>query len=140
MTAKADTPDTSVVVAGLSSWHPDHLAARLALEAKPQVIAHVLLESYSVLTRLPAPRRISAELAWAALNRAFPGTPATLSAADARHLVATLAASGIGGGAVYDALVARTAMKAGLRLVTLDKRAQPTYVSVGADFDWLVSP
>ena len=81
-----------------------------------------------------------AELAWAALNRAFPGTPATLSAADARHLVATLAASGIGGGAVYDALVARTAMKAGLRLVTLDKRAQPTYVSVGADFDWLVSP
>ncbi len=52
------TPDTSVVIAGLSSWHPDHDLARPVLADKPPILAHVLSESYSVLTRLPAPRRL----------------------------------------------------------------------------------
>jgi hypothetical protein len=47
------TPDTSVVVAGLSSWHVDHDVARRELARKPPALAAVLIEAYSVLTRLP---------------------------------------------------------------------------------------
>ena len=67
-------PDTSVVIAGLASWHPDHEVARAVLAKRPTAIAHVLYESFSVLTRLPAPRKLSAELAWEALASAFPRT------------------------------------------------------------------
>jgi predicted nucleic acid-binding protein len=133
----AASPDTSVVVAGLVSWHPDHEIARAVLAKRPPVIAHVLVESYSVLTRLPPPRRLSARVAWAALDRAFPSLPSGLPPAKTRALLRTLAAGGIAGGSIYDAIVAATAIHAGLRLVTLDRRAHPTYRTVGAEVDWL---
>jgi len=50
------------VVAGFASWHEGHRSAAAALARKPRVPAHVLVETYSVLTRLPPPsarRRIS---------------------------------------------------------------------------------
>jgi len=131
------SPDTSVVVAGLVSWHPDHDIARAVLAAKPPAIAHVLAESYSVLTRLPPPRRLSARVAWAALDRAFPSHPSGLPPAKTRALLRTVAAANITGGSVYDAIVAATAVHAGFRIVTLDRRAHPTYRAVGADVDWL---
>lgn len=40
---------------------------------------------------------------------------------------------GIGGGAVYDALVAAVAIEQGLPLVSRDQRALPTYQAMGAD-------
>ena len=39
---------------------------------------------------------------------------------------------GIGGGAVYDALVAAAAIEQGLPLVSRDLRAVPTYRAMGA--------
>ena len=40
---------------------------------------------------------------------------------------------GIGGGAVYDALVAAAAIEHGLPLVSRDQRALQTYQTMGAD-------
>jgi hypothetical protein len=50
-----------------------------------------------------------------------------------REMLESAARSGVLGGAVYDALVALTAREAGTTLVSLDRRAVPTYRAVGAD-------
>jgi predicted nucleic acid-binding protein len=131
------TPDTSVVIAGLSSWHPDHELARPVLAASPPILAHVLGESYSVLTRLPAPRRLDPTLAITALRRAFPDAAVTLAGRRLAPLLERLAGSGIRGGATYDAIVAETARVAGLTLITFDARARATYATVGVEVHWL---
>jgi hypothetical protein len=130
-------PDTSVVIAGLSSWHPDHDRARRALANRPSALAHVMIESYSVLTRLPGGRRLDADLAYDALSHAFPNEPITLAGQDLTPLLHRLRAAGISGGATYDGLVAETARCAGLRLISLDVRARPTYSVVGVEVDWI---
>jgi hypothetical protein len=47
--------DTSVVVAAFASWHEGHLAALECLRRDPRLPAHVAIETFSVITRLPAP-------------------------------------------------------------------------------------
>ncbi|MGD9997611.1 MAG: PIN domain-containing protein [Ilumatobacteraceae bacterium] len=131
------TPDTSVVVAGLSSWHPDHEAARSALASRPRIIGQVLLESYSVLTRLPPGRRVEPAIVLAALSGTFPDSPIVLPARRMFPLLRRLEAVGISGGATYDAVIAESARSAGLRLTTLDSRARPTYAAVGVEIEWL---
>ena len=49
--------DTSLVVAAYASWHEQHEPARRALDSGLRLIDHCALETYSVLTRLPAPHR-----------------------------------------------------------------------------------
>ncbi|GAB3914246.1 hypothetical protein GCM10011575_18120 [Microlunatus endophyticus] len=49
--------DTSVIVAAFAGWHQDHASAAAELRQRPRVVAHALLEAYSVLTRLPGPHR-----------------------------------------------------------------------------------
>lgn len=56
-------------------------------------------------------------------------TPAQL-----RDHVLGLAELGVIGGAVYDALIATTAVSHGCELLTCDERAVPTYERVGCDF------
>lgn len=134
----ADAPDTSVVVAALSAWHPDHEAARLFLAKGPEGLAHVVTETFSVLTRIPHPRRIGSPIALAAIRRAFPRRLVSLPPTKIFPLFERLAGAGIQGGAVYDAIVAETARLSGLRLVSLDERAQSTYRAVGVDVGWLI--
>lgn len=131
------TPDTSVVVAGLSAWHPDHDIARTVLERRPPVCGHVLVESYSVLTRLPQPRRLAPSIVTEALLATFRDDPITLGAAALRRLVGRLTTIGVAGGSVYDALVAETAREHGLELATLDRRATTTYDAVGVRVEFL---
>jgi predicted nucleic acid-binding protein len=128
----AVAPDTSVVVAALCTWHANHDEARAALSERPVPIAHVVAETYSVLTRLPRGRRVAPRLVMTALERAFPGEPITLAPSAVVPLLHRLAAAGVHGGATYDALIAETARQAGLRIVTLDARACRTYEIVGA--------
>src|SRR5690242_10341267 len=45
------TPDSSVVVAAFASWNEHHEAALQALGDVRDIVAHVELEAYSVLTR-----------------------------------------------------------------------------------------
>ncbi len=129
--------DTSVVVAGLCSWHPNHDAAKAVLGAQPTLVSHVLLESYSVLTRLPAPRRLEPQLVLSALERLFRTKPVGLPPAAVVSLLRRLAPHGISGGATYDALVAESARKANIALHTLDSRALPTYEAVGVELLWV---
>lgn len=54
-----------------------------------------------------------------------------------RRLLGLLAEAGIGGGAVYDALVGATASHAGAVLLTFDRRALSIYRLVGAETELL---
>ena len=129
--------DTSVIIAAFASWHESHALARQALDQGPSLIAHCALETYSVLTRLPAPHRVAADVAAEYLHLRFPGEPLVLPAAELATLVTRLAEAGIAGGAVYDALVAATAAHHGVTVLTLDARAERTYARVGASFKML---
>lgn len=126
--------DTSVVVAGLLLDHAQHDLARPVFDSAPVVPAHVALESYSVLTRLPLPGRISPADAAQLLLHAFGGRFVALSGAEQEVLLADLPRLGIAGGAVYDALVGATALKHGLTLHSLDRRAAGTYDAIGVDY------
>ncbi|WP_067436168.1 type II toxin-antitoxin system VapC family toxin [Nocardioides jensenii] len=127
----ATTCDTSVLVPALLAWHPDHAACRRAVTGSVDTVpAHVLLECYSVLTRLPAPHRLAAADAAQAVG-ALPWKPLTLPAGRHRDIVMTLARDGIRGGAVYDALVAATALHHDRLLLTRDRRARSTYDVIG---------
>jgi predicted nucleic acid-binding protein len=123
--------DTSVVVAGFASWHESHAVARRALDQRPSLIAHCALETYSVLTRLPVPHRAPADLVVKFLQARFAGAPLTLAGSFQARLPARMAAAGITGGAVYDALVGATAAHHGALLMTLDARALETYRRIG---------
>ena len=129
--------DTSVVVAGLSTWHPDHETARAILHTKPSAVTHVVIESYSVLTRLPAPRRLDAALVLTALRRLFPNEPIPLPPSAIDDMLGRLASHGIAGGATYDAVVGESARLAGLALYSLDGRARRTYEVIGVEVIWL---
>jgi len=126
--------DTSVVIAGLLVDHAQHQRARRVLTSGPAIPAHVALESYSVLTRLPAPGRIAPAAAAQLLARAFAGRLVALSGAQQEALVPELARLGITGGAVYDALIGVTARTHGLALRSLDLRAAPTYDAIGVEY------
>jgi predicted nucleic acid-binding protein len=122
--------DTSVIVAGLSSWHERHEDARSALVSCPAAIGHTLVEAYSVLTRLPEPLRVPPDLAAEALARRFTDV-VTLDDQAIRAAPQSFARLGITGGAAYDALVALTAIEHGARLLSLDRRASVTYERCG---------
>jgi predicted nucleic acid-binding protein len=127
--------DTSVVVAAFSSWHEGHAAASRALQRKPRLPAHVLLESYSVLTRLPAPHRAPADLVATFLAERFPEALLTLPEAPLRSLIDTAAAGGLIGGTVYDAVIAATAKHSGAVLLTRDRRAIATYERIAVRYE-----
>jgi predicted nucleic acid-binding protein len=127
--------DTSVAVAALASWHADHEAARLAA-ANAAIPAHARLETYSVLTRLPPPHRVSAELASELLAAWFPKAETLVpSARLSRSIVERCSRLGIEGGAVYDAVVALTIAESRRTLITRDERAVRTYLRLGIPFD-----
>jgi predicted nucleic acid-binding protein len=132
--------DTSVVVAAFASWHEDHEAAVEAIKKGVRLIGHVAFETYSVLTRMPAPLRVAPELVLELLTRNFPEQLLTLPALKQHALLSRLVANDIGGGAVYDALVGATAAHAGATLVTLDRRAVPTYSALGVSVQVLKAP
>jgi predicted nucleic acid-binding protein len=125
--------DTSVAVAGFAEWHERHVAARGVLVRRARLVAHSALETYSVLTRLPPPNRVSGLAVSDFLTRSFPDPHLTLKARDQRSLVARLVELGIAGGAVYDALIALTAGSAGATVVTCDERAVATYRRCGVE-------
>lgn len=132
MTRDRATCDTSVAVPAFLSWHEQHEVCRRALTEQVQAVpAHVVAEVFSVLTRLPAPHRISAASALVFVE-SLPGPFLDLSGARVLDVVSRLARQGVVGGAVYEGLVAAAAVDAGLELLTLDRRAQPTYALLGA--------
>ena len=106
--------DTSVVVAAFASWHSSHEAARRILDGGLSLIEPCALETYSVLTRLPAPHRTPGIVVREFLHSRFPQPFLRLSAPAYREFVLALADGGIHGGGAYDALVAATASYCGV--------------------------
>jgi predicted nucleic acid-binding protein len=130
--------DTSVAVPAALPEHVAHRSAHDALQdEQTRAIAHVAVETYSVLTRLPRPQRVAPDHARAYLADTFAFPPLVLAPAAYGGLLDLAAAEGITGGALYDAVVAATAAEAGATLLTRDRRAVPTYRLVGAEYRFL---
>lgn len=86
-----------------------------------------MVESYSVLTRLPPPHRAPAGLVHEFLADRFPDAYLVLSGQRLRDLLPSLSTAGISGGATYDALIGLTAREHDAELLTADRRAKVTY-------------
>jgi predicted nucleic acid-binding protein len=123
--------DTSVVVALLSPWHVSHDLTLSALEkiSGPRtrfiIPAQVLAETYSVLTRLPAPHRISPADAIRLLEANFQRDARVDSLSGSKFWAALSGAAEtkVAGGRTYDWLIAQTAAEAGeTLLVTFNRR------------------
>lgn len=127
--------DTSVVVAGFASWHEGHASAAAILARAPRVPAHVLVEAYSVLTRLPPPHRAPADLVSGFLVERFKEAPLVLPPRSYAQLIEASARAGLAGGAIYDALIAATVRHAGATLLTRDVRAKAVYDSMQVKFE-----
>ena len=123
--------DTSLVIAAFASWHESHEPARRALDGGLRLIEHCALETYSVLTRLPPPHRISCAVVRDFLAARFPQPFLRLSTPAYKEFILGLPGHEVTGGAAYDALVAATAAGCGAELVTCDRRALPVYERYG---------
>jgi predicted nucleic acid-binding protein len=133
------TPDSSVVIAAFASWNQHHEAAVEALADREvrDLLAHVELEAYSVLTRLPEPFRAEPALVADYLHRDFPGRRMVLSERERRNLLRRLASLSIAGGAVYDAMAAATAAHHGHGLLSCDRRAASVYSRLDVEVTYL---
>lgn len=130
--------DTSLVVALFASWHEAHRSAREVVPPEVHLPAHVLIESYSVLTRLPPPHRVPPDVAAAFLQNRFQAPLLTLPGSGHRALLGSALDHGVSGGSVYDALIAATAKHSGATLLTRDRRAVGVYEALGTDFRLVV--
>ncbi|MEJ7560986.1 MAG: type II toxin-antitoxin system VapC family toxin [Ilumatobacteraceae bacterium] len=129
--------DTSVAVPLVVVDHAHHASVADAVGERVLGLAgHAAFETFSVLTRLPGAARRSPAVVAELLAATFPGSR-FLSAEAAADLLPSLAARQIGGGAVYDALIAAVAAEHRVVLATRDRRALGTYRSLGVDVELL---
>jgi predicted nucleic acid-binding protein len=124
-----------VVVPSLLAWHELHTRAASVLKDVRCLPAHALVESFAVLSRLPAPRAVRPSMAHRLLDHSFPDEPLTLSPSGHLAALQRLAKAEMGGGRIYDAIIGATAAEAGVQLLTADRRAMPTYALIGASFE-----
>jgi predicted nucleic acid-binding protein len=110
--------DTSCIVACVCSWHVHHAQATAQIEQrldageKMATAAHAAAEAYAVLTRLPAPYRLSPADALALIEGNFLDGAVALDAGGYRKLLRQAGADGISGGRTYDAIIAACALRA----------------------------
>lgn len=129
--------DTSVAVALVVADHQHHAATTRAVgRYRLGLAGHAAFETYSVLTRLPAPARRSPGVVARVLDASFPATR-FLGARDTETLLGRLAGLGIAGGAVYDALVGAAAVGHDLTLATRDQRAVEVYRLLDVELELL---
>jgi predicted nucleic acid-binding protein len=123
--------DTSVAVPLLVQTHRAHGAVVRWWNGRDVVLSgHAVVETYSVLTRLPGDLRFAPADAALLLGERF-GEPLLLGDEVARSIPDVFSGLGIVGDAVYDALVALAAAHHGADLATRDLRAKSTYETVG---------
>lgn len=125
------TLDTSCMIAAVCTWHEHHLAAAAEIERRLErgdrmaVPAPALVEAYAVLTRLPAPHRLSPADAWPLVNANFIEHTkiVALSGATYAEVLRSLAKEAVGGGRAYDAVIAQCASQAKAEaLLTFNRR------------------
>ena len=126
--------DTSVIVASFASWHELHSIADATIDSKQLAIGHAIIESYSVLTRLPLPHRAPPNLVQEYINDRFPKPYLVLTGNELATFIESLPSLKIHGGSTYDALIAMTAKQFGHQLITCDSRAIPVYDAIGVEY------
>jgi predicted nucleic acid-binding protein len=123
--------DTSCMIAAVCTWHERHAAAAAGIErrlergARVAVAAHALVETYAVLTRLPAPHRLAPAVAWTLVKANFVDRAKVVVLGGEAHvsMLADLATRDIGGGRSYDALISACAVQSGVdELLTFNPR------------------
>jgi len=109
--------DTSVLVAAISAGHIHHSPSQVAYlsanRRNSSCAAHSLAEVYATLTRYPGKQRLTGEQALLFVEEIR--TRLTVTALDEDEYWSTIADSArteIIGGTIYDALIARCAVKA----------------------------
>ena len=126
--------DTSTAIALVQPSHPKHAQVRALVRGRALGLSgHAELETYSVLTRLPPPQRLTSASALRLVRTNFPHTK-RLPVSRAAGVLEELVELGIAGGSTYDALVGLTARHHDLTLVSTDARAAATYRSLGVAF------
>jgi predicted nucleic acid-binding protein len=129
--------DTSVAIALVVADHDHHRATVEAIGGRRAGLAgHAAFETYSVLTRLPAPLRRTPQAIDRLLSTSFSGSH-FLSPAGANELFRRLAQLGIAGASVYDALVGAAATEHKITLATRDRRAMDVYRALEVDVEFL---
>ena len=135
------------MIAALVESHPKHeIAFPWLKQAKTKafelvIASHTLAELYAVLSTLPIKPRISPAVAWRLIHENIEAVSKIISLTSSEYsaTIKRLSKSGLIGGIVYDALIAKVAQKTGVkRLLTLNgdhfKRVWP------AGKDVIVSP
>lgn len=127
--------DSSVAIPLVVVDHTHHATVARAVHGRRLGLAgHAAFETYSVLTRLPAPVRRTPAVVERLLRESFPATR-FLGADDAASLVRRLAELGVSGGSVFDALVGATAAAHRLPLATRDTRALDVYRALAVELE-----
>lgn len=127
------------MVAAVSAWHERHRDAAAEIERRLDrgdvmvAAGPALVEAYAVLTRLPAPHRLTAADAHALLQENFAaGQVATLDGDGYRALLRQALDAGIAGGQTYDAVIVACAEAGGAEvLLTLNLRHFERFASRG---------
>ncbi|WP_326545622.1 PIN domain-containing protein [Mycolicibacterium sp. ND9-15] len=113
------------------SSHRSHTVVAAWAESRTLgLCGHALVETYSVLTRLPGDARVDAADAVALIAGNFPAS-LQLGVRASRSAHREFARRGIAGGAAYDGLVALAAREHGAVLATRDARARSTSEALG---------
>jgi predicted nucleic acid-binding protein len=117
--------DTSCIVPLLSAGHAQHArtlegyTARRRRSEQPVIPVHALVESFSVLTRSPAPLFISPEQTRRMLVESFSETAEFpgISPHQCWAALDELSSRSLGGGLLYDAIIAESCMQAGAKVL-----------------------
>jgi predicted nucleic acid-binding protein len=125
--------DTNVIIPTLVESHEFSARARSALAEPLQngellLPQHVLLESYSVVTRSPAPLRLKPQVAFELLHKTYGACRIiSVSAGDIWRFLRERDER-TSGGRLYDAIIAIAAIEAGAkRLLTFNPRHFETF-------------
>lgn len=129
--------DTSCAIALVQPNHTKHQVVRESLRGRALGLSgHAEFETYSVLTRLPAPQRLTPASALRLIQHNFPQTR-HLPVARAAKVLEELVALNLAGGSTYDALVGLAARHHDLPLASTDLRAASTYGGLGVQVVFL---
>ena len=130
MAATLIAADATVAVAALVTWHERHKAAGAAIESalarKALVLpALVVVESYAILTSLPAQHRLAHADAFHLLRTSFASAKiATPRKRDIWPAIRQWSVNAAGGNAAFDALIVDVARAAGAKTLLTFRRQE----------------
>ncbi|NNN22483.1 MAG: VapC toxin family PIN domain ribonuclease [Acidimicrobiales bacterium] len=105
-----------------------HHVSNMAIPGDKRIglAGHAIYETYSVLTRLPPPNRLTPKAVLLALQQDF-DLMISKKPDSTSNLLYKFSSLGISGSSILDALVGSVASDHGIKLITSDLRASNTY-------------